>query len=269
MRTGGPVGKSGSRALEPTHRDHGVEATRPTQCAVPGGTEPPAIKNLAARSVKYDRTDTGAGLAEKGAEGGQHRKGSMKGLKEERLDVRKDDCAVEAPWVLETRWTTGEPGKYRWTIKESSKVVVGTANREVVVEAYVGHPWKCPPHTSFSFAQIAPVLIRATWLPGHDVDVVPRWRWGRPGLPRRTWFMWYRPHRYIVPSANARAEWGLLREGLGVDGRAEGGGCIVERRDREEVPRWRARWSAQSGTVVVRRFGVAHPAAGSMGQASG
>jgi hypothetical protein len=42
-------------------------------------------------------------------------------------------------------------------------------DREVVVDAYIGRPWKCPPHSSFSF-HVAPIPDAHI---GHDVNVVP------------------------------------------------------------------------------------------------
>jgi hypothetical protein len=41
----------------------------------------------------------------------------------------------------------------------------GMRDRAVVVDPYVGRLWKYPPLSSFSSALLAPVLMRAAWLP--------------------------------------------------------------------------------------------------------
>ncbi|KAJ7850650.1 hypothetical protein B0H14DRAFT_841846 [Mycena olivaceomarginata] len=140
-------------------------------------------------------------------------------------------------------------------------------DRGVGVDPCVGRPWKCPPHSSFTFALIAPALVRAAWLPfaDHDVHVVPRWHWGCPATHLRARLS--SPSLYSPfskrPYAMGFAAWGSR------GGRTRGGALpiarvrqpstatahdyrcsrIVHRRDRGEVPGRRARWPAQCGAV--------------------
>jgi hypothetical protein len=96
--------------------------------------------------------------------------------------------------------------------------------------------------------------------------------WGCPAtdaLARASDLVWCRPHRDILLSANARAQWGLLRGGVGWTnaGRAMGGALPIARAPQpstatinaaasciggiaeRSVPRRRARWPAQCGAV--------------------
>ncbi|KAJ7794788.1 hypothetical protein B0H14DRAFT_3158978 [Mycena olivaceomarginata] len=106
---------------------------------------------------------------------------------------------------------------------------------------------------------------------GHDVCTCrSAVAWGCPATHLRVRLsLWYRPHRYIPHSANARAQRGLLRGGAGVDERGEGR-CLLRARPsrlrrlhtiidaaasciggiaERSVPRRRARWPAQCGAV--------------------